>query len=49
MATVIMWFAAGAYVTSYIESLISQDPSGLAAEFVGGAVAAVAGIVAKAV
>ena len=49
VATTIMWFAAGAYIGSYLEGIVSAGASGATAEVVGGMVAAIAGIFAKAV
>ena len=49
LANLVMWFAAGAYVTSTISGLIPFGPDGIAADLVGGAIATAVGASAKAI
>jgi uncharacterized membrane protein required for colicin V production len=49
LATLVMWFAVGAFVASLINDHISQIPNGLLADAVGGFVGVALGTFFKAV
>ncbi len=48
LANLLMWFAAGAYVTSTVTGLAPFGPDGLVTDVVGGLLATAVGVSAKA-